>query len=337
MKTNQKSNQKFQVEPNKLEQSKFSGPLFIIGMPRSGTKLLRTLLNNHRQIFIPSIETNFIHKMNRWIYDHEDIKDVRNFHSFYTKMSQTSYFQYRRLEGRPIIQEDEWYQSCSSFTTQELFRTLIFFDLGLKDNCSNIIWGDKSPSYINHVTLIKGLYPKAKFIHIIRDVRDYCLSINKAWGKNMIRAAYRWNNDIINFVESFTPFVKDVFEIKYEELIDNPKECLNKACNFLEIKYEENMHILMGTSENLGEAKNLKIIKRDNKNKYLSELNPRVLSQIEGIAYNCLNKYGYSTNTVPNQIIISKPKLFFYKLLDGMNLLKFYIKERGISYLFSNK
>ena len=35
----------------------FRGPLFIIGMPRSGTKLLRGLLNGHSRVAIPSCET----------------------------------------------------------------------------------------------------------------------------------------------------------------------------------------------------------------------------------------------------------------------------------------
>ena len=36
------------------------GPLFIAGMPRSGTKLLRDLLNQHSEISIPEVETHFI-------------------------------------------------------------------------------------------------------------------------------------------------------------------------------------------------------------------------------------------------------------------------------------
>ena len=59
------------------------------------------------------------------------------------------------------------------------------------------IWGDKTPGYLSHIPLLKRLYPQAKFIHIIRDVRDYCLSIHKAWNKNILRAAQRWSDDIM--------------------------------------------------------------------------------------------------------------------------------------------
>ena len=37
--------------------SEFLGPLFIVGFPRSGTKLLRTLIRNHSKVEIPLNET----------------------------------------------------------------------------------------------------------------------------------------------------------------------------------------------------------------------------------------------------------------------------------------
>ncbi|MDP1558114.1 MAG: sulfotransferase [Nitrosomonas sp.] len=52
-------------------------------------------------------------------------------------------------------------------------------------------WGEKSPMNLQHITALAKVFPNAQFIHIIRDVRDYCLSINKAWGKDMPRAALK--------------------------------------------------------------------------------------------------------------------------------------------------
>jgi len=43
-----------------MKKSNFFGPLFIIGMPRSGTKLLRDLMNQNPKIGIPAAETHFI-------------------------------------------------------------------------------------------------------------------------------------------------------------------------------------------------------------------------------------------------------------------------------------
>ena len=47
--------------------SAFHGPLFVVGMPRSGTKLLRGLLNEHSRIGIPLNETEFLpHWLRSW-------------------------------------------------------------------------------------------------------------------------------------------------------------------------------------------------------------------------------------------------------------------------------
>ena len=53
--------------------------MFIIGFPRSGTKLLRDLLNNHSKINIPDIETNFLPYMNQLVNTTKNLEDKKNF------------------------------------------------------------------------------------------------------------------------------------------------------------------------------------------------------------------------------------------------------------------
>ncbi|MCK5099057.1 MAG: sulfotransferase, partial [Desulfobacteraceae bacterium] len=43
-----------------VKKTEFNGPLFIVGMPRSGTKLFRDLLNNHSKVGIPPNESHII-------------------------------------------------------------------------------------------------------------------------------------------------------------------------------------------------------------------------------------------------------------------------------------
>ena len=37
--------------------------------------------------------------------------------------------------------------------------------------------GDKTPGYVRHIPLLHALWPKARFVHLIRDGRDVCLSM----------------------------------------------------------------------------------------------------------------------------------------------------------------
>jgi hypothetical protein len=48
----------------------WSGPLFVVGMPRSGTKLLRGLLKQHSRVQMPDIETDFFPFLVRHVRDH---------------------------------------------------------------------------------------------------------------------------------------------------------------------------------------------------------------------------------------------------------------------------
>lgn len=114
------------------------------------------------------------------------------------------------------------------------------------------ILGDKSPNYINDLRLLLSHFPEAKFIHIARDPRDYVLSIKKAWGKNMYRAAYRWRLGIENISISDDKFRKRIFEVRYEDLLDDSECILNRTCEFLGVDYQDNMHLLNRNVENYG-------------------------------------------------------------------------------------
>jgi hypothetical protein len=50
------------------------------------------------------------------------------------------------------------------------------FDLYRQRKGKSLV-GDKTPSYVLNLPTLHGLWPKAKFVHIIRDGRDVCLSV----------------------------------------------------------------------------------------------------------------------------------------------------------------
>ena len=68
-----------------MSTDQFAGPLFLLGMPRSGTKLLRTLLNAHPAIHIAQVETHFIPYWHANWDSYDDLADLQNFRKFYDK------------------------------------------------------------------------------------------------------------------------------------------------------------------------------------------------------------------------------------------------------------
>ena len=305
----------------------FLGPLFIVGMPRSGTKLLRSLLNQHPHIGILNIETEFLPTWVKNWQRHGDLSKRRKFHRFYRKMLKLTYFMYMKERG-DLIHEQTWFNLCKSYTVPGVFEALVRHDAEVEFD-SIKIWGDKSPSYIRRLSILKEIFPSARFVHIIRDVRDYCLSINKAWGKNMIRAAQRWCGDVQEAKSIGRELDESYLEIRYEDLITEPKQILQKICNFLDIEFDSQMLYLSSPSENIGDAKRLKWIKSDNKEKYYHSMRPNIRRKIEAIASSVLVSCGYSVDYCGNSVNINRIQMLYYKLVDGVNLFKYNIKERG--------
>lgn len=118
------------------------------------------------------------------------------------------------------------------------FRIYEFY--GLKSKKEIKVWGDKNNYYINHLETLKEIYPEAKFIHLIRDGRDVCVSyLNLDKIKDSLKYKPRVPNKIpdilkeyknnINKIERFleTLSKKKVLTLRYEDLLKNPSNVLN--------------------------------------------------------------------------------------------------------------
>ncbi len=302
-------------------------PLFIIGMPRSGTKLLRGLLNGHSQISILNIETEFLpHWVRHWETWRVSTGRYEDFLEFSLKVDSLPYFIYM-AERNSLISADTWFKSCDEFTVSGVFESLARHD---SNAGPGMIWGDKSPGYIRHIPVLKQLFPRAKIIHIIRDVRDYCLSMNQAWGKNIKRAAHRWVSDIQKARKDSRQIQEDYLEINFEDLIEETESVLDKVCCFLNIDYQSRMLQLSTPTENLGNARGLTGILKQNKNKYKTLLSGADQKSVEQISQTLLRELGYECS--PHTAIkhLSKAELLFYQAVDGINLLRFRASNQGL-------
>ncbi len=147
---------------------------------------------------------------------------------------------------------------------------------------------------MQNIKLLKELFPKALFIHIVRDVRDHCLSNMKAWNKNPFRSAQMWTDAIRKCrSDAFNYLKEDYYELNYESLIENPPSILKSVCDFIGVKYESNMAVLHKPSENLGDAKSTTSIMRNNKGKWQLEMETNMVREIEKISFSMMKERGY--------------------------------------------
>jgi hypothetical protein len=308
--------------------NRFLGPLFIVGMPRSGTKLLRGLLNEHPRVGIPFIETDFLPFLIRHERGLGDLSRRRDFHRFYERMIKFPYFIYMR-DSSLLIGEAEWFGCCRDYTLSGIFEALIRHDANVGFDTDKI-WGDKSPSYITEIPLLKQRFPEAKFIHIVRDVRDYCLSIHHAWGKNMLRAAQRWAEDTRKCKLDSHCLKNDYLEVKYEDVLTNTQHELRRVAQFLEVDFIEQMTALSKPSETVGAARGKREVVSSNQKKYLGHMSIALRKQIESVAAEGLRSYGYAVDPSLPVRKVSAMRMMYYQALDGVNLLRSSCKKRGL-------
>ena len=220
--------------------------LFIVGCPRSGTTLLKRLVNAHPQIAITP-ETHWVPR-----YFRKRIGVTAE--GFITPRFIPKLLEYHKFPNLRITRQE----LEQLIPPQRRMRYADFvsgvFDLYGKRKDKPLV-GDKTPGYVQDLSLLHSLWPAARFVHLIRDGRDVCLSVGD-WGRAYrITGRFRtWDEDPVSttalwwerFVrlgrESGEAFGPDLYhEIRYESLVSNPQEECAALCAFLGVPYDEAM------------------------------------------------------------------------------------------------
>lgn len=211
---------------------------FIIGAQRSGTTLLRLLLNAHSQVAIPEDGTFWmplirVHHSN----PHKPIRGrlLSNHIEYLRKNDQVRKW---KLDVDHLLEE---FLFTGQATLKELIESF-YVEFAKKNN--KIFWGDKSPSFFRKVKELSEIFPTAKFIHIIRDGRDVYLSMRDRLSgrKNVAVAAMEWKYKMHKARQSLSQLPSDRWlEVKYEDTLKAPEPGIKNICNFLGIDYEETM------------------------------------------------------------------------------------------------
>lgn len=167
-------------------------PIFVGGEPRSGTTLLRVILDSHPAIACGP-ESQFL-------------ADPR-FEEFHR------YFRDRwasRAEGFGYAKDD----------LDDLFRGFVttFFERYAAKRGKRR-WADKTPQTIWILPYLWKLFPTARFVHMVRDGRDVaCSVLEQDWGpKDVEEAAARW----VKSIECGKAWRGDprYLEVRYEDLV----------------------------------------------------------------------------------------------------------------------
>ena len=188
-------------------------PIFICGMPRSGTTLVEQIIASHNEVFGAG-ELVYLQKI------------IKKNLIFEKKFSQEKL--------------NEEFNSQGNFINKEYFKMINFHNFKEK------YFTDKAPPNFRWLGVIKIFFPNSKIIYCKRNPKDNCLSIYKnfflsedmlwVFDQTDIANYYNLHLNLMDFWESK---IKDfIYEIEYEKLVSNKEDEIKKLIKFCGLKWD---------------------------------------------------------------------------------------------------
>ena len=279
---------------------------FVVGVGRSGTTLLRLMLDAHLELAIPP-ETHFLPAL-------------------------IDAFEKVRPSPDELVAAVETHPGWRDFGMSEgelrgafegasdAAEAIRAFYSAYAGRHGKPRWGDKTPVYIESISQIGGTLEEVRFVHLIRDGRDVAVSRRARAAKrgreptSAREEAETWRRRI----EGARSQAKDVAhyrEWRYEDLVADSEATLREICEYLELEFDASMlDYHRGASERLAELSDLpgnrgKVRPRseriaahaltseppreDRLGRWRSELGPGEIAAYEAVAGDLLAQLGY--------------------------------------------
>jgi len=195
-------------------------PIFITGVPRSGTTLMAQIINNHPDINCAYDSVNF---MRFWHDDkHESIQDTHD-----------------RIQKR-------WGMSFDIEKVLEQKTKAGIYDTMMKSIFdSEKTWGEKTTMCWNAVPEFLEMFPNGRVIHMIRDPRDVLAS----WKKFTNAPGNDYLDIVFNCLGSMQRAklyskrypIENYMHVRFEDLVRHPEEMVRGMCYLFDIEYTDEM------------------------------------------------------------------------------------------------
>ena len=204
--------------------------VFVVGMNRSGTTLLRMMLDAHPELTIPP-ETHFVPSV---------IKATRKAGA--TPEDALEAMKSAREWGDFGFGDEEMLGRLRALPRIEPGPAVRTFYEAYMEQQGKPRWGEKTPTYVQKMRMIQRALPEARFVHVIRDGRDVALSVLDRTVRDLTAAdvARRWRKKIARARED-APKLDHYLEIRYEDLILETEPVLRRVCEFIDLPWDEAM------------------------------------------------------------------------------------------------
>jgi hypothetical protein len=265
-------------------------PVIVLGVGRSGTTLLRVMLDRSSELAIP-YETFFVpqlaHRHGKRPKLDEFLDDLGRLRTLYD-------WGITPGDVRPRLHE--------GMTTSEAIAA-IFETYAERQGKPR--WGDKTPLYMQQLPLLERLFPDAIWVHLVRDGRDAALSFlelpegfsGKTWAlpRTAPQFAARWRTEILAARRLGRNAGSRYLELRYEDLVDEPQRHLRLVCEHASLTWEPGMldHTRPSDTAHMPEHRNLAQPPTPGLRNWRSQMSREDALAFEQVAGDVLRSSGY--------------------------------------------
>jgi len=273
-------------------------PIFMIGIQRSGSNLLRLMLNELPDLAAPH-PPHILQRMMPLVprYGHLDRKKA---------FSQLVDDVCRLVESNPVpwegvvLNRENVAARCRKPSLVAVFGAV--YDV-MAEAWGAKSWCCKSLANIYYLPEIEEYFSEAKYIYLYRDGRDVATSFSKAvvGEKHFYHIAKEWNEAqqlALDFRKRIP--AKRFFNLSYEDLTTETEKAVRALCGFLGVDYKPSILEFYKSGEakraasasNLGENVTNPVMKQ-NSRKFLKEAREEDIRIFESVAGTSMDSLGY--------------------------------------------
>lgn len=270
-------------------------PLIVLGVRRSGTTLLRVLLDRSPALAVPD-ESYFVPQLARRHRRRLDlgafVDDLRRLPTLVEWELPPDAVAARLREG---------------MTTGEAIAAVFEAYAAARGKPR---WGDKTPLYMQYLTLLERLFPRALYVHLLRDGRDAATSF-LAVPAGIMTAGWGHPRDAAGFACQWATEVRAAralgervggqryLEVRYEALVAGPEAELRRVCGFARLVYDDAMLGYVGETDSARKEHQRRLNEppRVGVRNWRTEMAAVDVAAFEAVAGDLLHELGYEVST----------------------------------------
>lgn len=209
-------------------------PLLIMGSPRSGTTFLSQMVNRFFDVHV-SRDNGTLLRFHRILSRYEPLDDEENLRRLIHDLYRDHFFNARLRQRGLVLSERELFARVETRTYGALIEA-IFSAMAAEHGKRQ--WGYKRASFGRvQGRHIEALFPRARFVHIIRDARDVVLSMRNTEKVLLERSWHFAALDWVSHVETGRRVgaalgPERYLEVRYEQLMADPAGMFSRIFDF---------------------------------------------------------------------------------------------------------